>query len=468
MKRKEIIENASRFAVENELLIPGASILLSVSAGKDSVFLIELMCFLREKYNLKLASFHLNHKTRGENSDLDEVFIKNYCEKKGVEFYSESFDFSTVKNGNFEEKAREVRYKLLEKYMMISASDYAATAHSASDNAETALFRLFKGTSLWGMCSIPMRRDCIIRPILNLSSKDIISYLTENNISWREDESNKDNSYSRNFIRNKIIPVANEKFETEESLNSFIKYSGRVYSLLIELLKEKVNMIEEDDRVIFINNEALNNEEILKHLVAHYIRIKFNQNISESILSEIYRKYINLKKTHSEIYRKDNIEIISSIYRDRDCIVIKNLDEHRNSFFYYHYNNELELLEKRGREQFWMIYECDYQYFLDHSSNGNYIFLGIDDDFTGLTVRNRRNGDVIETESGSVKIKKILIDYKFSPYQKDLVPIICINGTIAAVASSFVSTSLNRVCPNFHVSLNSKKILAIYCTEKIM
>ena len=179
------------------------SILCAVSGGADSMYMLSVL--LDEK-KYRICAAHFNHKIRGEEADRDAAFVKDWCEKQGIECVVGEAE--TALNNELE--AREARYDFLEKARLELGCDLIATAHTADDNAETIIFNLTRGTGLKGLCGIPPQRGNIIRPILNVSREEIEKYLISKGIPHVEDSTNSTDDYSRNLIRHRIIPVLKE------------------------------------------------------------------------------------------------------------------------------------------------------------------------------------------------------------------------------------------------------------------
>ncbi len=181
------------------------SVLVAVSGGADSVALLHM---LREE-GRELAAAHYNHGLRPE-ADADEAFVKTLCEDWGIPFTAGRGDVAAEaarRGAGVEETAREMRYAFLEPVRSERGLCRIATAHNADDNAETVLLNLVRGAGLSGLCGIPPQRGHIIRPILHLSRAEILAYLTEHNLPYREDASNADTVYRRNYLRHEIIPA---------------------------------------------------------------------------------------------------------------------------------------------------------------------------------------------------------------------------------------------------------------------
>lgn len=188
------------------MLKGGECVTAALSGGADSVCLLLVLNDLKERYSLKLDAVHVNHCIRGEEADRDEQFCRKLCERLGVELTVKRIDVPAIaaeKKQSLEEAARNVRYAVFAEH---SAGGLTATAHTASDNAETVLLNLARGTGLKGMCGIPPVRDSIIRPLIDVTRQDVENYLKETGQDFVTDSTNLDNDYTRNRIRHNIIP----------------------------------------------------------------------------------------------------------------------------------------------------------------------------------------------------------------------------------------------------------------------
>lgn len=169
------------------------------------MLLLNFLITVRDKYGITLAAAHVEHGIRGEDSVKDAEFVEDFCRSHNVEFHLLSINAPEEAKANkigVEEYSRKRRYEFFNSIKC----DKIATAHNLTDNVETTLFRLARGSGLKGMCGIPPVRDKIIRPLIDVSSAEIREYCNNHNISYRTDATNFDNDYSRNYIRNEIIP----------------------------------------------------------------------------------------------------------------------------------------------------------------------------------------------------------------------------------------------------------------------
>ena len=212
-------------------LDPSAPVVLMVSGGADSTALLVMACtskldimdgrgparIARERIHV----LHVNHHLRGEASDADEEHVRSLCERYGVPLCVEHASFTELNGQNLEAAAREVRYAAARRYVRELCQEAGCprtaarivTAHTASDRAETFFMNAIKGAGPAGLSSIPRRRNIIVRPLIDLTHEELCRYLEVAGIAWREDESNQDTSYLRNFVRHRVIPVARERNE---------------------------------------------------------------------------------------------------------------------------------------------------------------------------------------------------------------------------------------------------------------
>ena len=181
------------------------SIGCALSGGADRVCLLYCLKELAEKYDLQLSAIHIQHHLRGEESQRDENFCRELCQEWGIPLQVISVDvkgFAEQYQVSIETAARECRYSAFEE----CECHYVATAHTASDNLETILFRLARGTALQGLCGIPSVRDKYLRPLLQVTRNEIEAFLQSKQIAFVTDSSNLSDDYSRNFIRHQIAP----------------------------------------------------------------------------------------------------------------------------------------------------------------------------------------------------------------------------------------------------------------------
>lgn len=193
------------FIKEQDLFNPKDKILLTISSGIDSMTMLHLF----QQCGFDIAIAHCNFSLRGAESDGDEELISRTAQELGIPFHINRFETLKYADENkisIQMAARDLRYKWFDR--LAKENNYAkiATAHNANDVVETMLINLTRGTGIHGLTGISVKNNHIIRPILFASRKDITSYASENNLSFREDSSNAETKYLRNAIRHEIIP----------------------------------------------------------------------------------------------------------------------------------------------------------------------------------------------------------------------------------------------------------------------
>ena len=189
----------------------GDQIGIAVSGGVDSMVLLYCILRLRDEMGISVAAYHMEHGIRAGSSQQDMDFVVDTCEDLGVPCIVKRVDvpaFAKKEGLSLEMAARIERYAFLDS----QGADYIATAHHMDDVAETVIMNLIRGSGLAGLCGIPRIRGRYIRPMLDISRQEIEQYAQKNHITYAQDETNNDITYTRNYIRKEIF-AANEKSE---------------------------------------------------------------------------------------------------------------------------------------------------------------------------------------------------------------------------------------------------------------
>jgi tRNA(Ile)-lysidine synthase len=226
-----------------ELLAPGTRVVVAVSGGSDSVALLRLLCSLRETCHLDVICAHFNHQLRGAESDADEAFVRELAGSLDVPCETGSDNvgaYASEHHLSHEEAARELRLRFLRMTALTTGAACIATAHTRDDQAETVLFRLLKGTGLRGMAGIAPRTGMFIHPLLAVSKEQLQSWLRAQGFAWREDSSNTDARYERNFIRTSVIPLIESRFPAAKTAASRTANIARAACELFERQTEQV------------------------------------------------------------------------------------------------------------------------------------------------------------------------------------------------------------------------------------
>jgi len=212
MGQASLTERVFRFAGSRAMFSPGDRVGVAVSGGADSVCLLHLLLALRERWQLELSVIHVDHQLRGAESLEDAQFVAQLAFSHELPFYLER---ATVdEEGNQEENARRLRLAFFERLRQSGAVNRIATGHTASDQAETVLFRFLRGCGATGLAGVlPVTREGLVRPLLALNRTDVVRYLRQHGIGWREDSTNRSALYTRNRIRHELIPMLTREYQ---------------------------------------------------------------------------------------------------------------------------------------------------------------------------------------------------------------------------------------------------------------
>jgi tRNA(Ile)-lysidine synthase len=471
--RLDPLSKSENFINENSLIIHGDRLLLSMSAGKDSVFLFTLIRKIFKKFRLTVAVFHLNHLQRGDESDREQIFVENLSASAGWQCFSEKASFDTAENKkSFEEQARDARYSRLQMIAEQHGFNRIVTAHTLDDNVETILMRIFSGTGLHGLKGIPAARGMIVRPMLPLRSEEIYSYLRDKEISWMEDSSNMDTVYSRNYLRNNVIPVISKRFPDMHRAVAILSGIAGDASDIIDrhIQKAYPGTVKNSGRssLIFYKNISAD-KPVLNHLLADSVR-KAGGLPSAAVISEIYRRMESSNSSYTDLYQNHLIIIRKILMKGEPCIEISPVDNISNhSFVEFKINNtDNDLINEIVTGGYTIRYSflCADDCRMDNADR-IYIFLE-DNDNSNIKIRNRLPGDRIKLSFGTKKIKDIMIDVKLDPALKERVPLLDINGRVAAYMPGLLNLGKNIVSSENSADKRSKKVLAIWSHKNLI
>ena len=372
----------TKFIQKHKLIEKKDKILLAFSGGPDSVYMLEQLLSIKDEYELTLHLGYVNHNLR-EDVNRDIEFVKKIAEKYNIEY-----SILDIYMPKFSESlARELRYKKLEDLKTKLGFNKIATGHNKSDNAETIIFRIIRGTSIDGLKGIAPRRDDIIRPILYLTKDEILARV---NNEYIIDSTNLENDYSRNKIRNLIFPIF------KEINNGFIDNIVNLYnniSNVDEIKKEILDMLKS-------NNISLNSRKINDIYNSYFS--------SESKIIDLGNDYVWYKS-----YNDYGIKKKEELFLEEYSYILEYGKEIKIHDFYIGYVNKISLEKK------------------EYNEYNIYSFLYNSDD--KIIVRNRKNGDKL----GNKKLKKIFIDNKINRFERDFIPLVLINEEIVLGGDKF-------------------------------
>ena len=393
-----ILEKVKAAIEKYNMLCGEDSVTVALSGGADSVCLLHLLVSLKEIYNIKISAIHINHNLRGEESNRDEEFVKALCDKLKVPLKVLSIkvkELSEQTGESIELAARNARYEAFKKYGV----GLVATAHTASDNLETLLFNITRGTGLKGICGIPAKRDIYIRPLIFCTRNEIEEYLTVNKLSYVTDSTNLSDDYSRNLLRHKAVPVLKE-------LNSSIEGTA---TNMCESLKEDLSFLEstaQEVGLLCIGKDGID-----------AIKLKsYHVSVIKRVLSSYFAKIIS--------------GVPDSLHTERMLDSLFN--ETKNSLpkgYYCQVKGGLFFIKKEG-ESLGKRYNTEIFYKdLKKTQKVNSLlsknFIDCDTIVGDLKIRTRLEGDTIKLRGRNCtkSLKKLFSELKIPTEDRDNIPV---------------------------------------------
>lgn len=397
---KKINEAVKRFG----LLNGAKDVTVALSGGADSMALLYGLLQLKDELSIRrIRAAHFNHCIRGDEALRDQNFVSEQCEKLGVELVLGSDDvprYAKENNLSLELAARELRYKFFEGLN----TDVVATAHTASDNTETVLFNLARGTALSGLCGIPPKRDKYIRPLILCARSEIETYCTQNDISFVTDSTNLSDDYTRNNIRHNVVPVLKQVNQSVENAVSRMTASVREDDDFISCIaQQEYNNLICDDGLRLVNFKNLH-PAVAKRIIATYA-LSFCVDVDNYHINAIYDiclsgGKISLPKEKvayitNDILKFDNVNEPIENKKFNVQIIKKNNDLFKND------KKVHNLLLKN-------ILDCDK-------------IVG------RLVLRTRQSGDTIRLKNKNCTktLKKLFCEYKVPLDERENLPVLC-------------------------------------------
>ena len=378
-------------------------VLVAFSGGFDSMCLLHVLSTINKS---NIVAIHLNHNWRGEESAEDEICCKKFCDNLGIMFYSEMLSDDVKKT---ETDARNARYEFFIRCAEKFGSKCVLTAHNANDNAETVLYRIIKGTGIYGLSGIKQKRDIFYRPLLNVYRDDIEQYCKEFSLIPNNDSSNLNIEYSRNFIRHELFPQM-EKINPDviKSVNSLSYIAEKYNDIFAERFKLQQNSTKE-----LINLTDVECFYIIKNILSKY-NIDYDREKIEDIknfivsasLSKSGKKY----SLTSGLFLYANSEYYE-VYEEKDY----NFEETRiSSTGVFYFGNYLLKVE-----------DCSQVPVKFPSDSEKKVYICADK--LDFELRTRREGDYMYPlgANGKQKLKKYLNEKKVPQHKKNSIPLLC-------------------------------------------
>lgn len=272
-------QRVREYAAKHHMLQQSDIVIAGVSGGADSICLLFMLLELQKETGFSLMAVHVNHGLRGESADRDEKYVETICRQQGVElevFHEDVKAYAGEHRLTVEEAGREVRRAAFLEVLKKKKGTRIALAHHQNDNVETLILNLCRGSGLKGIGGIPPAEGVWIHPLLCLKRKEVESYLEERGISYCTDETNLEDEYARNKIRNHVIPYLEREINAQAA--GHMAETMRQMRLLGEYVEQQAGEYEEsctckdDTGTVLIRKEAYTQiPEVIRPYVIHSI-----------------------------------------------------------------------------------------------------------------------------------------------------------------------------------------------------
>ncbi len=417
------------FIKEHKLVKRGDVVGVGVSGGVDSMCLLHYLNSVKEQLDIEVVGIHINHGIREESFD-EAKFVLEKCKEMGVRVYKFTIDSNKIakeKKLSLETAAREGRYGVFDALVKKDIVDKIALAHHMSDQAETILMHLFRGAGVKGAKGMePIRDGIYIRPMLNVSKKEILEYASMNNIEYVEDNSNNDNTYNRNYMRNVVMKDILKRWPNAiEAINSFSR-----------------TVCEDDDYIdsnLDLNSLIVDNKvvqlpcSVFKLHSAIYSRLVFKAFSLINVKKDIERKHIEMIKDlalNLENGKKIKLPLDVTVRKEYGFLTFENVYVEKptlkkpNKCFSFDVENFGTVTIKRVKT--------------DNLTDGLYFdYRKVPKD---AYWRFREDGDVFEKFGGGTKkLKSIFIDKKIPVRKRDYIPVLASGNEVYVIAGVAIS-----------------------------
>lgn len=410
------------------LLEKNDRVLVALSGGADSVFLLNILLVLREKYNLHVFAAHVNHLLRGKDADEDENFCKKLCKEKGVPLFVKRENVALLakeQSVSDEVAGRMVRYGFFYEIKEKEKINKIATAHNADDNAETSLYRFIRGSGVRGLAGIPYKNGDIIRPVLDVTRKEIEEFLKENNFSFVTDKTNFEEIYTRNILRLSLIPKIEKEINRgfKKSLLSNISLYNECADFLEECTENTFSgcarfngKFVEIDRDKLLGNHSFIQKSVLKKAINALGSEDTSENVGFCITV--------LENKKSSVNISGNITVESKYGK------LYFYKEKAKPFIYENVSEYVEIKETGAVITF---SDCE----KIEKNAGKNVFFADKNKLCNIMVRSKKDGDFFYPsgrKNQKVKLKDFFINNKIPSFLRNEIPIVCSGDDVVWIA----------------------------------
>ncbi|PHS16310.1 MAG: tRNA lysidine(34) synthetase TilS [Kangiella sp.] len=428
------------------------NLFIAYSGGLDSsVLLFASKQLLNKKLIAKVQALHVNHGLESE-SDRWQTHCQSICDKYSIELFSNALNLLSSSDKISENLARNARYEFFESHL--EQNNLIAFAHHQDDQVETLLFRLFRGTGIAGAGAIPESRKLgdgkIIRPFLNISKNELLDYAEKNKLKWIEDPSNSENGFSRNIIRNTILPLIKQSWpKVTDTLNSFTHIAREQNEILIEIANNDLLAVSLDnpspknisqiDLTKFIKLSKARQKNLLHYWIVNHPQNDFsratNQEIEE-LLKQLEKYFGDINFEHSNGF-KLNVKLGNCRVRFYDNkLWLCQSSEPTKLDNVIPWDNITQPVNVFDKQKIFAI---------NSEFNEEALVLRAPMDGELVSIRPRVGGEKIKPQyrDKSCELKKIYQELNIPHWQREWLPIIYYNDQIACIPGVLINKNLS-------------------------
>ena len=423
-----------------------AKMIVGLSGGADSVALLHVLCSLKEEFQWEITAVHIHHGLRGADADKDASFAEEFCKKLGIPCIVRKFDVKVEakkrKLGE-EETGRILRYEVFRE--VAGKDGFIAVAHHQKDQAETILMRLCRGTGLTGLAGMAPVRGNICRPLLFCSRGEIEEYCKENGLNWREDATNQEETYTRNKLRLRVLPLLEEInpkavehiSETAELLALDEDFLDQQASVCYESVKLDGAEVALDRQKLLELHPAMR-KRVLRKAMSAFLSVDISQAQIEA-MEDLLQKESGKSRDFLEGIRAEN---------RYDALVLSLNQEKQEGYRYALFMDETVMIPEANISVTIWLSET-------HAGNTDDTKCFNFDQVNGdLSCRTRKTGDFISMKNGRKKIKDLFIDEKVPRNERETLPLITAGEEVLWAVGL-------RVSEKYQPDENTKKYLYI-------
>jgi len=477
MGRNHIIDSI----IDSGLITQGAYIVAGVSGGPDSLCMLHALSQLADSYDLNIVPVHVNHKLRAE-ADAEEDNVIRITDRMGLDcvtFEADCKGLAEELKISTEEAGRQIRYEIFDEVASQIEADniprnniLIAVAHNADDQAETVLFRLLRGTGIHGLSGMPAVRNSeagylIVRPLIDIERTEIEQYIRDNKLHPNIDASNMTNDYTRNKIRNELIPHLEKNYNPNirRALRRFAQLADMDDTLLNEIainsMDGSVSFEHEPERILLDLKNIRTNPVPINTRIAGFILQ--TMRLERFATFELITRLTSMMYTDNPSGQID-LPLGARAYREYDTIIFTDADEE----VIIQPDTSIRMVPQVMMKK-------------DFHPDEEFMYAAFDFDkfneaYPGkvgeIKLRTRQEGDYLPMKRGSKKIQDLLVDSKVMKRARDSILMVAIENEVLWILPSKYfagrqEQEKGRFSPKYHITDSTERVLLIEIVDNI-